>query len=531
MAGWVLLAAVPAVAEPGYGDPLTDTTGTVYRVGTAAALQDAVAAVNAADVPATILVSNGTYVLETWALPLTSDQVIVRSLSGDRDAVVLRGPDEGPGATLEHVFWVAASDVTIADLTVGWCRCHGIQAQGHEPYNVSGLRVHNCRLVNCNEQFIKGTSSEADPEGVTDSLVEHCLFEFTNRWAYQYYTGGIDAHKAANWTVRDNLFIGIRAPDGYAEHAVHFWKRNTVRPQNIVVECNIVIDCDRGIGFGLGGWADGYEGGASAIRNNFVCNSGDGPYTDVGIGLESATGVAVDNNTVLVPYWAPIEYRFAASSNLVFRNNLVNGAITARDGAPSAARSNNLDSAQAAWFVSAGDGDLHLLPTPAAARDAGVVIADFSDDLDGDARPTGSAWDIGADEYEPWTADSNRDGIPDGWYQLYDLDPVAAAIAEAHSDADHFNNRQEWIARTDPINAASFFQLSGLAPSPGRAGIQFIAATGRVYTLEARTNLLSGDWSPVPGLVQLPGTNGPMTLADPHSAPFRFYRTAVALPP
>ncbi|MBU1909511.1 MAG: right-handed parallel beta-helix repeat-containing protein, partial [Verrucomicrobia bacterium] len=415
--GWGV--AWRAAGAPGYGAPLSITTGAIYRVGTVTALQNAVASINAAGIPATVLVSNGTYVLTDWALPITCDRVIIRSLSGDRDAVVIRGPDEGPSASLEHVFWVQGSHVTIADMTFGWCLYHGIQAHGQAPYDVSNLWVHNCRIVNCNEQFIKGTSADADPEGVTDTVVENCLFEFTNRWAYQYYTGGIDAHKVANWTVRDNLFRYIRAPDGYAEHAIHFWKRNTARPQNVIVERNIVVNCDRGIGFGLGSWADGHDGGSSVIRNNFVYNDGVGDYTDVGIGLESATSVKVDNNTVVVPYWAPIEYRWTGSSNLVFRNNLVNGSITARDGAPVPARSNNLESVQAWWFRNLTNGDLHIKPGVTSVLDKGCVVAAFANDLDGDARPVGAAWDIGADEYESWSSDSNDDGVPDGWYLQY----------------------------------------------------------------------------------------------------------------
>ena len=152
---------------------------------------------------------------------------------------------------------------------------------------MAGLRVHNCRILNCNQQFIKGSSSENDPLGATDGCIEQCLFEFTSGWAYQSYTGGIDIHKGVNWIVRDNLFRNLRIPAGQAgiaEHAVHFWKRCSTRPQNIVVERNWVVDCDRGIGFGLGNAEGDHQGGASVIRNNMVFNAGAGPRTDVGWG-------------------------------------------------------------------------------------------------------------------------------------------------------------------------------------------------------------------------------------------------------
>ncbi len=387
--------------RPGYGSPLTITNGVVYRVSSVAALQNACAAVNDAGVPATILVANGTYTLTDWALPITCNHVLIRSATGNRDAVIIRGPDTGPDASVEHVFWVTASHVTIADMTFGWCRYHGIQLHGQTPYDAAGLWVHNCRIVNCNEQFIKGTSAESDPVGATDGLVENCLFEFTSGWAYQAYTGGIDVHKAINWRVRDNLFRNIRATDGLAEHAIHFWKRCSV-PQNVVVERNIVINCDRGIGFGLGTAADGHNGGTSAIRNNMVYNNGAGANTDVGIGLESANNVVVDNNTVYIPtYTGPIEYRYTYSSNLWFRNNLANRAILRRDSAPVAKASNNVATAVAAWFVAATNGDLHVVAGTTSVIDRGMTLTNFTGDIDGQTRPQLSAWDVGADEYKP----------------------------------------------------------------------------------------------------------------------------------
>ena len=174
---------------------------------------------------------------------------------------------------------------------------------------------------------------------------------------------------------------------------------------------------------------------------------------------------------------------------------------------------------------------MHLLPTAAAALDAGCAIAGFADDLDGDARPAGAAWDIGADEYEPWTADSNFDGIPDGWYRQYGLDPVSATVATEHGDADGFDNGQEWIALTDPTNAASYFQLADLSAAPGTVDVRFIAAAGRVYSLQGRARLEAGDWTGLPGRTNIPGTNGLMSLTDTNPPAFHYYRVGVSLPP
>jgi hypothetical protein len=396
---------VPPVtsAQPGQGEALDLTRGETRTVNSAAELQQAVTDANAAGVPATILIADGVHVLTVPMLHINCPGLVVRSAGGKRDAVTVRGPDEGPSASLRNVFLVSASDVVIADITLGHCRWHGIQAQGESPHDVSGLHVHNCRLVNCNQQFIKGSSSDDDPVGATDGIIEHCLFEFTGGWAWQYYTGGIDIHKGVNWQVRDNLFRNIRNPGkGLSEHAIHFWKRCTTRPQNVVIERNHIINCDRGIGFGLGGEANGHNGGTSTIRNNMICNDGAGPNTDVGIGLESANDVTVDNNTVFIPgYGSPIEYRFAASSGVTFRNNLTNKPIRRRDGAPVATESHTVGTAAAGWFREVATGDLRLLPSAKAAIDRATAVAGFRDDIDGDDRPAGDAWDIGADECDP----------------------------------------------------------------------------------------------------------------------------------
>ena len=113
------------MAAPGYGDPLSVTHGTVYPVATDQELQNAVTTVNDIGAPATILIADGTYVLQVPMLHLSSPNLIVRSASGERDRVVLRGPDEGPTASLHHVFLISADNITIADLTFGYCRYHG----------------------------------------------------------------------------------------------------------------------------------------------------------------------------------------------------------------------------------------------------------------------------------------------------------------------------------------------------------------------------------------------------------------------
>ena len=146
----------------------------------------------------------------------------------NREQVLLRGPDEGPNASQNHIFLVEADNVTIADISFGYCKAHGVQIRGEAPFHVSGTHISNCRLLNCNEQFIKGSGGSSGNSGARNGIIEYCHFEFTSGWAYQFYTGGIDIHRGVNWKVRDNLFLNLRNPNhlsNIAEHAIHFWRR------------------------------------------------------------------------------------------------------------------------------------------------------------------------------------------------------------------------------------------------------------------------------------------------------------------
>jgi hypothetical protein len=91
-------------------------------------------------------------------------------------------------------------------------------------------------------------------------------------------------------------------------------------------------------------------------------------------------------------------------------------------------------------------------------------------------------------------ADSDGDGLPDWWEQLYFGDSTNA-VAGADSDGDGHDNYAEYTAGTDPTNAASAFILFNVSNAvPGSAVFTFSwpSATARVYTVRVATNLLTG---------------------------------------
>ena len=305
--------------------------------------------------------------------------------------MVIQG--EGMWGGVTHVFWVAGNGFTVRDVSLGNVANHAVQVFGD--MGVGNVTVSNCYLFDTYEQMIKVSYNFDNPETFSvGGLVENCLFQYTEGIGPQWYIGGIDAHAAQNYVIRNNTFMNIISPaDDVAEYAIHFWSN----AQNIHVEFNRIINCDRGIGFGMGE-DRGTVGGN--IRNNFIYHNASEGFADVGIALESATGANVYNNTIFMENSYPnaIEYRFGATNSGMIVNNLTNRAITSRDGGTSTV-SNNVTWAEAAWFVDAAAGDLHLAAPVGDVVDQGMFIEDFIYDIDGDTRPTGGGIDIGADEW------------------------------------------------------------------------------------------------------------------------------------
>jgi len=330
-----------------------------------------------------ILLEDGTYYLDDM-LWIEGDNVGFRGRSGDRDAVIVRG--DGMNGGVSHVFNVQADYFNAEDMTIGWVCCHGVQIHGNADADYP--HFYNVRFVNTGEQMLKVSYEDGNSNSSDGGIVENCSFEYTAGVGPQYYIGGVDGHQCNNWTVRDCYFYGIRSPEeDLAEHAIHFWSDSS----GTIVERNRITNCDRGIGFGMGD--SGHSGGI--IRNNFVHTT-----RDVGVGLESASGVKVYNNSLYTQnYGNSIEYRFGATTGCEIINNLTNAAITARDGGSTAVES-NVTSALPSWFVSPTTGDLHLASPVSGVVNSGQTLSDVLDDYDGQNRPIESGYDIGGDEAE-----------------------------------------------------------------------------------------------------------------------------------
>jgi hypothetical protein len=397
---------------------LPPPSGNVLNVSTVSALVDAVNAASSGD---TILLADGTYSLNGAYLWIDVAHVTLRSANGNREAVILDG-----NYNTTEIITVAASGVTIADLTIQRAQTHPIHVVTTGADTLDTL-VYNVHIVDPGQQAIKinpGGGGYPDGGEIACSHIELTNAGRAEVWNINgsCYTGGVDAHQAMGWTIRDNTIEGFWCPgegggcDGHelSEHGIHLWRgcRDTI------VERNTLTNNARGVGFGLAtsgdartyaddpcpsasGYVDHYGG---IIRNNFVfANQGelfasDCGY-DSGISLWQACNAKVFHNTVAstaAPF-SSIEWRFS-NTDAEITNNLVTHNLMERDSA-SAVQVGNLEYQPLSLFIDGSGGDLHLASTATVAIDRVSAPPGVTDDIDGDARPIGAASDVGADEY------------------------------------------------------------------------------------------------------------------------------------
>lgn len=405
--------------------PLPPPAGSFVVVGTVSEL---VQAVNNATPGLTILLSDGIYALDGAYLRIDVAGVALRGLSGNREAVVL----DGNYLTTEIV-QIVASDVTLADLTLREAYDHPIHVMSQSTGDTLNTLIYNVHIVDPGQQAIKinpytGSNALFFPDQGT---IACCLIELTDSGRplirNNCYTGGIDAHQAKDWWVRDNAIEGFWCAEGLSEHGIHFWRSG----RDPIVERNVLRNNARAIGFGLvtsgsgirtypdhpcpgaaGGYVDHYGG---VVRNNLIFADSAELFAsqygfDCGICLWNACEVQVLHNTVFstaAPF-SSIEWRFPYT-DVQLINNLVSHNLRDRGGLSQL--SGNLELAAASLFVNAPGGDLHLANEAWAAIDQGVTTTLCEEDVDGDPRPIGPAADIGADEHASCSrTDLNQNG-------------------------------------------------------------------------------------------------------------------------
>jgi len=360
--------------------PLAPPQAEVIRVQTVEGLFAAVDRVSAGG---TILLSEGRYRLPRPIILREKKNITIRSATGNPAKVVLSGRGWDSEARGDDILRIARCEgVTITDLTFADCRSYGIKVEAENA--PKDICIYNCRFRNIGVRAIKGSAGQDHNVRAVRGSVRFCHFENTKippaHWLFGGdYIAAIDMMALEDWTFSDNVFRNIKGRNGGGRAAIFIW----VRSRGVVVERNLIVNCDRGVAFGNPGKSTANAAGEQLvyvrdgfIRNNFITG---GP--DCGIELWYAKNVKVCNNSIWRPEqnWSRGIRIGTGTSQTDIVNNLVHGKILL-DGGQARLRQNlagRLDN----YFADPTSGNLELTKTATEAIDRGVSLPDVTEDI------------------------------------------------------------------------------------------------------------------------------------------------------
>ncbi len=444
-------------------------------------------AVDAAAPGAGILVSNGVYetggrFVDTSNRVAVTKPLRVESVNGPA-VTVIRGyqvplTTNGDGA-------VRCVYLTNGAVLAGFTLRDGAARAGYAGGGVAGLAnavVTNCVVIgnvaddgggaaggtlnNCVISDNSAIGSYAYGGGVVGSVLNHCVLTGNSA----RYGGGGQGATMNNCKVSSNSvsFYGGGASGGALSHCA--LSGNSAQYGGGVSSATL-NDCT------LSANSASYQGGGayySTLNNCTVSGNSTSGYGGGIAGGVFAGGGTINSvvNNCIVHYnradWGGANY-FTSTLNYCSTSPQPIGGT------------NNITLGP--LFVDVGAGNLRL-QSNSPCIDAGNngYVTNITD-LDGRPRIVGARVDMGAYEYQP-----NASGLFIGWLLQYDL-PTDGSADTADPDGDRLNNRQEWVAGTNPTNAQSVLRLLTPTPVGHDLMVSWESVPGRSYFLDWSTSL------------------------------------------
>jgi len=316
---------------------------------------------------------------------------------------------------------------------------------------------------------------------VDEGVVERSLLEYTHT-ADVAGTTGIDLRGGTGWMVRANVFRNIVGPSQQPAGAavlVHG------QASLAVTDGNSFVNCWEGIAYGIDDGVDADNAGG-IIRNNMFFRSA-AQSGDAGIVVSNSPYTIVVNNTIFTSgtFGTPIVYRYPGTHDVLIANNLLDGVIWARDGATGEEQS-NFAGATAGMFADAVNGDLHLAATAFGAIDRGTTIQAAFSDFNGQQRPLGLGYDIGAAEYRSLTSAAS---VGKAASKGYFIGGQVTNTSGPRLSRTRWSRFQMTAPPRSPPTATGIYTFNNLNPggdytlTPAMAGGKFTPATRRYTSL------------------------------------------------
>lgn len=243
--------------------------------------------------------------------------------------------------------------------------------------NFATQNIHHIRLVNCE---VRGGSGSGVLTGRGANFLEFIGGKYHHNGVTAGQDHGIYLESSDCLVEKGEFYNNV----GFGIHIYNGWAGQTNNRN--VVRGNRVHDNRSGIIVG--------SGNSNVVYNNLVySNTAD--YA-LGVGFFNPDGTLVYNNTVYSNVGDGIQIR-SGSTNTTVRNNIsyLNSVNINNLAGGQTTLSNNPTTNPS--FVNPAAGDFHL-SVGSAAINAGVTITAVPNDYDGNLRPQGSAYDVGAYE-------------------------------------------------------------------------------------------------------------------------------------
>jgi parallel beta helix pectate lyase-like protein len=302
-----------------------------------------------------------------------------------------------------HSFQGPAYDLTVEDcLLRSRANVAGWTAADWDAQTAGGISIGDADRITLRGNKLENVGGGIQVSG-DDSFIEGNVI---NRFTHDGIQGNGNRNVFQYNVVKNLVDVNDDHHDGFQAWTTGPGGVGTGELTGVVLRGNLILNMEdpsqpfpgplQGIGCFDGTYVDW------VVENNVV-------ITDHwhGITLLGARGTRVVNNTVIDPNgpnpgpaWISIDNHKDGTppQNCVVRNNLATDYVLAASGVAS---DHNLEITRAqypAYFAAFTANDLHLLPT-APARDAGVATLAPAVDVEGVARPQGSAVDAGAYEF------------------------------------------------------------------------------------------------------------------------------------
>jgi hypothetical protein len=353
--------------------------------------------------------------------------------------------------------------------------------------NFGGGVVSNCVLT--------GNSATGNGGGASGATLINCILN--NNYAQN--GGGADSARLVNCLVTSNSTPTFNNSPGQVP--------GQIGTGGGICSCS-AINCviTRNIAWQGGGT----YGGTELINCTIVSNS-----------------AAFDGGVYLPNYPNPAIYCVATNCIIYYNSAGTNanfgagGVIVQSCTTPMpASGSGNLTNEPA--FLDFAHGDYHLASDSLLINSGINAAITNSTDLDGNPRIAGRTVDIGAYEYQLPTS-----ALSYAWAQQYGF-PTDGSADGADPDCDGMSNWQEFMAGTNPTNAASVLAMASATPINNLhwVNVKWQSVSTRTYYLLRSCDLASGFTCISSNIVGNSGTTTYMDTTATNGGPY-YYRVGV----